>query len=395
MKRVIILILLLCLCIQTGCWDQEEIDELGFVMAVAIDPEKGENNDDTGGSHKRRFSSTFQVAVPGAMAEDEETTGEKAFFNVTTSGLANFRTVRNISKRRSRRLFFEHLKVIVISDELVTEGILAHLLDLYARDHEMRRNIMVLISEGPACDVLADKLPLEDNPAISMDMMRENNEHPGLAFQMLLPKDLGDVTTLMMGDHSFLLPRIIKGKGGDLKMGGAAVFLGGTKEMLGWLGDGDISGYNWISEDVAGGILEVPFEEEELFIYEADGVHSQVEFERKNDENHFTVEIRSEGMFGESWIHEQEELDEEMIKKLEEAIDEEIERQVNNIIEKMQTEYYADVFEFWREVKIQDYSYWKEVEENWDGEGGQFAKANITVNAEVEIRNYMLIESME
>lgn len=384
MNKLAIVILILFIFIQTGCWDQREIDELGFVIAVAIDPTENGNENE--------YMTTYQFAVPGAIEEGDEDGGGNggAFFNEGTSSRTNFKAARSMAKRRSRMVFFEHLKVIIVNEEIAKNPEFEHLLDFYVRDHEMRRSMYVLISEGSARDILEDKRPLADMPAMSIDLIREKNTE--FTFAMIEPREIGEIASLMIGGHSFLMTRITS-NGDELKIGGAAIFNGETNNLMGWLDETEVTGYNWVIGETHNGVMEVPFQEDDLIVFEADGVHSDFDYDRKN--NQFHIDIRAEGALGESWIHQMEELDEEMIKELEAAIEAEIEKRANNIIEKMQTEYCVDVFELWKEVRIHHYKYWKEVEGNWDGEDGEFARANVTVHADVEIRDHMLIESME
>ncbi|UTR10087.1 Ger(x)C family spore germination protein [Evansella sp. LMS18] len=391
MKKLILVVLCLCLVTQSGCWDQREINQLGFTLAVALDPVS--NEEDNGEMQPfKRFNSTFQVAVPGDLAESTEgASGGQPFFNITSSDITNFKTVRNVAERRSRKLFFEHLKAIIINEDLIKEGSLEHILDLYLRDHEMRRRIRVLISQGPARDIISEKLPLENMPGMSIDMIREFNSD--ITFAMIEPKELGEISSFIKGDESFLLAGIIKDT--ELKVSGAAIIKGKENKMIGWLNEKDVSGYNLILGESQKGIVNVPYEESGLFVFELDRLVTTFDYERKNDQPHFHITIKSEGMFSESWIHDPPVNDTEGIKKLEAAAEQEIVRQAEHTLEKMQNEYYVDVFRLWREVKTNDNKYWKTIEGNWDGKDGVFSNASITVSAEVKIRHYMLNEGME
>jgi len=391
MKKLIVVLLLCCLVTQAGCWDRREINELGFVLAVGID-EIQNDEEKKRSEHIKKFSSTWQIAVPGNMTGSDGGNGQ-AFFNVTSSDFTSFKTGRNIAHKNSRKLFYEHLKTIIISENLVRDGMIEHILDFYTRDHEMRRNMRVLISEGLAREIISINVPLEDIPAIFIDSIRGVNSD--YSFSILEQRELGEISSLIMGNHSYLLTRITKGDGDEIKVGGAAIFLGDTNEMIDWLGEEEIIGYNLIMGESNNGVLEVPYEEDGLFVFESDRIDTNVDFVRKNGKNSFKIKIKAEGMFGESWIHDEDINDEKMIEKLEDAVEKEIERQARNTMEKMQTEYYADVFNLWREAEINNYTYWKSVKDNWDGEAGEFAKSEVIINAEIEIRHYMINESLE
>ncbi|WP_085449836.1 Ger(x)C family spore germination C-terminal domain-containing protein [Halalkalibacter krulwichiae] len=106
------------------------------------------------------------------------------------------------------------------------------------------------------------------------------------------------------------------------------------------------------------------------------------------------MEIKVEGSLGESWIRQKAINDMKMFEQLGEAFEKEIRLRANDIIQKMQKEFGADIFEFNRKVRQKENRYWKTVEDDWDGKGGVFSKAEVTVNAKVEIRHYMLNEKL-
>lgn len=389
MKKLMVIILALVILTQTGCWDQREINEIGFVIAIAIDPVK-ENSDKK--NHIEKFATTFQIALPEGTEEANGSGQGSSFFHVTSTEMTNFKNVRDIANRESHSLFLEHLTVIIISEELANEGMVEHLLDFYFRDHEMRRNIKILISKGPAKSFITQQPNLQEMSGESIDMIFENNEDR--SFEMIRSKEIGKVGSLLLGRHSYILPGIMNGEN-DLKVAGGAIFKGEINKMIGWLNDNDLIGFNLIVGETKTGILEIPTEEDELFVFDLKDFSSNIDYERKNGENHFTVDIKAEGSFGESWIHDKEELDEDMVNKLESSIEKEIKHQVNHVIDKMKSEFFTDVFNLWREIEIHENRYWKEIQDNWDGEDGEFTNATITVNSEVEIRDYMLIEGLE
>ncbi|MGO4887457.1 Ger(x)C family spore germination protein [Anaerobacillus sp. MEB173] len=408
-KKLIFLFLCVSSLLMSGCWDRTEIEEIGFLTAVAIDPlteeeEKIENEKfekETGIKLNRksvkRFKSTFQVAVPGALASsDGGGASGKPFFNITSTDMTNFKMGRNVGMRRSRMLNFEHLKVIIINYKMLEQPeFMEKLLDFYIRDHEMRRQTYVLVSEMPASATLEHKLPLETMPAISIRDIREN-------FHRELPMPttvtIGKIAENIVAENSFIVPRIVHNQTTHgIKIAGAAVFQGKENRMLGWLGEEDVMGYHWIMGEGLNGILQVPFEEEDdaFFVYENLMDASKVTYKRENDQLKFQVEIRAEGIFGESWFRGVEISDPKIQDQLSDAVAKRIEQQATMIIDKMQNEFHVDPFEFWREVRKKDYKYWKKIEDKWDGADGEFAKADITVNANVKIRHYMLNERLD
>jgi spore germination protein len=397
MKKCLFIPFLLLTFILSGCWDRLEIEDIGFVMAVALDPledKEQKEAQEKNSNHSQMFTSTYQVAIPGLLGGGDGGGGQadKPFFNISTSGMTSFKMRRNIDARRSRQLIFEHLKLIIINQELARQGLLEHLSDFYTRNHEMRRKTQVYISDGDAKALLEDKLPLENMPAQSIDMISEN--HPKV-LQMIKTIMIADVVEGVTGKRSFLIPRIVKHGKEGVKFSGAAIFLGTTNKMIGWLKETDIEGYNWIMGEAEKGVLEVEYEGEYPFIFETKSMSTSIDYQRENDQDSFKIEIIAEGKLGESWLHKIEINDEETLKKLEEAIVRKIIEQANSTIKKMQEEFHADIFGLLVQVKQKDYDYWEKVRMEWDGEKGAFSKADITVSAKVQLRHYMLQERLD
>jgi spore germination protein len=399
-KRFFACFLSLSLVLLTSCWDRTEIEEIGFILATALDPP--ENEEELARTYrletgrdlpKGMVRMTNQVVIPGAL-RPEGGEGQHAFFNISSTGITNFKTNRNFASRRSRGLTYEHLKVLIINEELVRHGDLSHLMDFFVRDHVMRTDILIFISDGKGNEILQHKLPLEIMPAVSLNMIMENHER---AHHLPSPLPIGELAGKVLSNQSYLVPRIVKMGGKGVKVTGAAVFEGGTNRMLGWLGDFDIEGYEWVSGDKVNEVMDAFYGEERYpFTFEIDRADSSISYERKGETNTFTVDIRTEGFFVDNFIAAPIALEaQETLVKLEQAIAEEITYQANQIIKKMQEQFYVDIFQFHDQVKQNDYSYWKEIEKNWDGEGGEFVNAEITVEAEVKIRHFMTIEQLE
>ncbi|ARK30182.1 Ger(x)C family spore germination protein [Halalkalibacter krulwichiae] len=396
--------LVICLFTLTGCWDLVEIEQISFVLASALDPFEDENVRRTYQSETGRrmpkgmFQMTNQVVIPGQIEgggeEEGSGSGEGPFFNISSTGMTSFKQNRSFATRRSRPMSYEHLKVILINEQLARQGIIKHVLDFFFRDHEMRRDILVLVSEGNGSEILEEKLPLEMMPALSIEMISMNHAR---GHNIPPPKTIGELTKNLIGHQSYIIPRILKGEKDGLKIGGAAVFRGKENKMVGWLGEYDVQGYSWVTGIIENEVIEATYEQDEnkVFVYENDYTDVEVNYSNENGQFQFDVLIKAEGFFVENWIEPITLESLETIGKLEKAVEEEIVRQSTKIVEKMQKEFYADIFKFYEEVKIKDYRYWQEIRDHWDGKGGAFSNATININADVKIRHYMPHEELE
>lgn len=393
-------ILLLCLSLffLTSCWDLKEIEEIGFVLAVAIDPLDKEEEEQYKEQYKKEakeralqmFKTTYQVVVPSALVEGGASGGQLPFFNISTVGQTNFKMNRHISSRRSRRLNYEHLKVVIINSELVKNGELGKFIDFYIRDHEMRTKTLVLVSEGKGSEVLKEKLPLELMPAISINMIQENYlVHHGIPIK----KTIGELATCVLDEKSYLVPRVKPEQGKDFVLSGAAVFMGEENKFIGWLGEVDSQGYSLVIGDGYNMVIEATYEDQ-LFVFEIDNEDTVIKYQRIDGKDHFKVMIKAEGFFVENWIENLNLNEADTSEKLEKALEEEIKKLASEIIFKMQKQFYADIFEMYKQVELKDNSYWKKVKNNWDGEDGHFRNAIVDVDAKVQIRHYMTKEQL-
>ncbi|MCL7747703.1 Ger(x)C family spore germination protein [Halalkalibacter alkaliphilus] len=401
MNGKVLTFLLICLLILPGCWDLTEIEQISFVIGTAFDPMNDEEiratyEEETGRPlPKGMFQMTNQIVIPGQIEGGEEggSASEGPFFNIRTTAMTSFKTNRNFTTRRSRTMNYEHLKTLIINEELAREGIIEHLLDLFIRDHEMRRDILILISKGKGSDILEKKLPLEMMPAMSIEMI---SEHAPRGHSIPPPKYSGELMSNIISDQSYIIPRIVNTDGEEFKVAGAAVFLGKENKMVGWMGEYDVQGYSWITGTVENEIVEAYYgREQKPFVYETDYTETEVHYKKENGKDIFDIKIRSEGFFVENWIAGIELDSQETILKLEEEVAKEIERQGNKIIGKMQEEFFTDIFQLHEHVKTNNFSYWQEVKGHWDGEGGAFSNTEINVEAKVKIRHHMTTEELE
>ncbi|WP_202081324.1 Ger(x)C family spore germination protein [Caldalkalibacillus salinus] len=391
-RFIVMLLLLLTL---SGCWDRTEIEDVGFIMGIGLDPvqDDEQSKQQTNNQKPRtyKFRSTYQMAVPSKIGSQGAGQKGQPFFTITEDGSTNFKQVRNIAARTSRKPNFEHLKVLLVNQELARDGILKPMFDFYLRDHEMRRHTQIYISSAPTIDILKIKLPLAEILAQSLYEMGENYS---LVLEEIEPTDVGTISEQVIGERSFLISRILLEGEERVKLTGAAIFNGYSGKMVGWLGGKDIIGYNFISGQGLNGVLELDFKGNKVN-FEVLNNKTVISYEKKNDKDTFSVEINVEGALGESWAYEVPVSEEKMIKELEKSVVKEIKDHVTAVVDKMQQEFHSDIFDLHNKVRTSDYRYWQKAKKDWDKENGGFAKSEINVKVHVTIRHYMLNERME
>src|SRR5690625_1922156 len=122
----ILLILLL-----SGCWDVTSIEDRGFIIGVAIDMVEDASNGDI-------LEITNQFAVPAGLGNASQSgSASNSYMNLSATGTSLYDITEDISNQINKEPFYEHLKVLIISEEVVSEpGRFANVLDIFIRDRD-------------------------------------------------------------------------------------------------------------------------------------------------------------------------------------------------------------------------------------------------------------------
>lgn len=152
----IILCMTIIMVTLTGCYDNREIEDLAYVVAIGID--EADNN---------MFNLTFQTAVPKSITTGEgETTDIKSF--KTDNFLSGF---RKTGRYLSKKINLSHTKIIVVSEEIAKRGLLPFLNGLQ-NYMELRPNVNIIVAANGAKNYIESLQPkISANPTKYYDMM--------------------------------------------------------------------------------------------------------------------------------------------------------------------------------------------------------------------------------
>ncbi|MEI7024620.1 Ger(x)C family spore germination protein [Paenibacillus sp. y28] len=146
-----VLVLLIGL-LLTGCWDRREINDVAFVLGTAIDKEED------------GYRVSILIPLPGNMGGTSGGGGGSGGKNPYTVKSEVAKTPREaIMKLQlglSRNLFFAHRRVMLLSEEVVKEGI-EPLMDSVTRIPENRLTTLMAVTKGKAHDFLSADIKLE------------------------------------------------------------------------------------------------------------------------------------------------------------------------------------------------------------------------------------------
>ena len=161
MKKIILFIICLTIC---GCNDYAELNKLSIVTAAAIDKNKNK----------------YEVTLLIANSPKQDTSAKEGEAKTTVykaKGKTVAEAIKSIDLKTPKQLYFSHINVVVISEEIGKEGFLK-IADWLIR-HPQTRNRFYLIgvNKDKASDVLKIISPLESFPSQSIATLIESNKN--------------------------------------------------------------------------------------------------------------------------------------------------------------------------------------------------------------------------
>ncbi|WP_144549894.1 Ger(x)C family spore germination protein [Bacillus sp. X1(2014)] len=154
---LVILVLIMTMPILSACWNQKELTDLAFVTALGIDRE----DDDM-------YHVSFQLVNPGNVSAGQTGGGQGLPIAVYRStGRTITEAARNATKKVSRRLYYAHTNLVVVSEEVARDRTsMLKMLDAFARDPEFRTTTEIVIARDSTAEeivttlTILDKLPV-------------------------------------------------------------------------------------------------------------------------------------------------------------------------------------------------------------------------------------------
>jgi spore germination protein len=369
---------------MSGCWSSVEVEERGFGVGVAFDiAEASENKESTDSLKKDLLTVTYQLINPNPTSQDngEAVSGRKPYNNISQTGDSIHQIVRELARENEHPVFMPHLKVLVVSEEILKTLSLDEILDFHFRDNEVRLSTLAFVSSGKAYETLRTN----QNDTFPAFRLLDISGNEYRTTKLLTPVPLAKLIGKMHSGSSFLLQNVVSSNG-EVKFSGAAVIDGKTNKCLGFLNEEELEGYTWFTGEGEGGVIRtLDKETDQIVIFEVDEMESSITSTIDGAQIAFDVSIKAEGMLSESWIDSEEAIDNEFIKRIEKEIEETVAQLVTGVLEKTQQEYEVDVMGFGEHLRINHPKVWEEMKDDWDQ---TFSDVPITSNVTVKIVDY-------
>lgn len=371
-KKIITVILIICICISfSSCWDYVGLNEIGITTGVAIDKEGD------------KYKLTLEVVDLVKSNKEKGTTP----LYVECEGKTVLEAVRNSKSISATKMFWGHIAVIIISEQIAQEEGILKCLEIFQRDAEPRETINIIISqEKTAKDlIMAQGLTTALNALELRDIVAEDHS---------VTSKTGDVQFYQAIDvlnkqgRELVLPafRIIKND--DFSTGqsnGVALF--NQDKLIGYLSPEDTFFYLFVINEIKGGVFSVQLEEdkEDSTVFEINGSKTKMDYEYDEEKDKFKIIIEIDtNVFIAQRRSMQDTYNQKEIEKIQKEAGEYLEENIKSVIKKVQTEYDSDIFAFGNLIYRKNPKLWDKVSDNW---GKYFKETEVEIKSNIHIKN--------
>ncbi len=166
-KKLLVLLLIVSLLLTTGCWDREELEELAYVLAMAIDYLPDED----------KIEVTTAIIRPLNVPGGEQGGGGdvESFRLITTKGDTLSTALEQQNSFIARRMYFAHNEVVIIGENLARRGIHT-VLDRFVRERDLRLSMQFFITSEDVKDVMRSGAKIEEGMPIFLTRWQERKD---------------------------------------------------------------------------------------------------------------------------------------------------------------------------------------------------------------------------
>lgn len=262
LRRLGLMFLLLSVALLTGgCWDSQELNTLSIISATSIDRSNG------------KWEISFQVVIPQSIATQTGGGGAGSQSPTTifsTKGRSIAEAMQNASLETSRKLFFAHNSVLILSEDVARKEGVGEILDFFLRPFESRETMSVLLTKGKASNLLEVLIPLEKISGNAIQRIIDQSQKNLSQAQNMRLIDFARMVASL--DESAMAPELevsgdltkqssldaLKSTRNDavIKLGELGVFR--KDKLVGWIDQKDSRSVAWLSDRVSSMMVVFP-----------------------------------------------------------------------------------------------------------------------------------------
>ncbi|WP_243186806.1 Ger(x)C family spore germination protein [Clostridium muellerianum] len=174
--------LILICCIFSGCWDKVEIDRKTFISILGVDageqidkkPKEVKSDEPYTGMNVKKLHITLGAPDISKLGPDKGGTAEDIYIDTDAYSMED--AISKASAKSSRTIKFSHIKLLVLSNELLYhQDALKEIVDYLQRQPSLDRMMMVTIGKGKTEDYIKYKPKMEKNVESYITGLVEND----------------------------------------------------------------------------------------------------------------------------------------------------------------------------------------------------------------------------
>lgn len=385
MRRMLRLLPLVAimLVLLPGCWSRRELNDLAITLGVAID-KKGE-----------QYEVTVQVVNPQEMAAKKSSGTNTPVTMYHETGNTILETIRRLTTHTPRKIYLSHLRILVISEELAREG-LRNVLDLFARDHELRTDFYVIVARGTSAATMLSIL--EPQEKVSANYLYETLEvsqknwspTTGIFLDELLSdlmsrgKDVALTGVRVSGNlEAGTSMENLKSSQGRAHLRYSSIGVFREDKLLGWLNEGESRGYNFIINKVKNTVGEVECPDGGSAVVELIRSKTDMKGVIRDGKPEIDLTVSAEGSVGEVACR----IDltkEQSLRELEKTGTAKLKKRMEQALRKAQEQFHADIFGFGDEIRRADPKMWERIKDQW--RDSVFPELPVNISIKMKIR---------
>ena len=333
-----------------GCWDDYELNALFIVTGIALDSSQNPSQMDI----------SVQIAKPHPSSEGKSDSENEPVILMNTTAPTMSDALSVFNRNSNRTLMLQHNQVLLLGKSLAEDNIIKHL-DLFMRDQETRMEVLVMVVDGRAEDIINAQLEQDSISGMFLARLITDLTTASSHYQIRM---IDFVSRLLDESVAPIAPIVsLKENNGkqEIVMNGMAVF--DNERMIGQLTNDEVTGYIWAMGDVSRG--EVSFSTEwGTAVLNISSLTAKREISFDNEKVQVNLSIKAQLHIGQISGFKYISM-EELMAHLQTSAEQAIRDKIMNSFEISKT-LNADIFGFGRSIYRTYPSEWKKIREEWE-----------------------------
>lgn len=367
----------------TGCWDRQELNELGIMLGLGVDKDGD------------LIKVSAQVVVPNEVSSKSGGGKGTPVTQYQASASTLFEAIQKLTETSPRRIFMAHIRVLVFGEEYARKEGIYDVIEALMREPTARPDYYVMVARKTTASKVLDTLtPLENLPAeklfnsldvsaktwsptttVTGDQLMEYMLAPGIQPVITGVEVTGNTQSSGSKDNIASIKSPAR-----LNTTGLCIFR--KDKLIGWLTEDESKGYNYIRNNVKSTMGHLPCRNGGNVTFKTLRTKTQRKAKVIGDQPVIHIKIKNVSSIGAVEcgirIGSMKTL-KELEKDSEERLIELMETSINSVRRK----FHVDIFGFGQEVYHADPKFFKKIEKDWDQ---YFENLDVTYEANVQIK---------